>query len=80
MPHRPVRGAAAGAEPAAPAAGPASFRGGASFTFAPSRNRSAPSTTTLSPTASPDETTVRDESVGPVTTLRTLTVLSSLTR
>src|SRR5262245_17812337 len=47
---------------------------------APSRNLSAPSTTTLSPGARPDCTATRSPSVGPRLTTRTETVLFGFAR
>src|SRR6185503_10410005 len=49
------------------------------WTLAPSRRRSMPSTTTRSPTETPDSTATRSPSLGPSFTGRTLTVLSSFT-
>ncbi len=49
------------------------------ITFAPSRSRSSPSITTLSPAAKPELTVVRRPSPGPMTTSRLETVESVLT-
>jgi len=50
-----------------------------SSTFAPSRSRSAPSTTTIAPTATPLSIAVISPCVAPTFTGVTATVLSSLT-
>src|SRR5215469_10884774 len=50
----------------------------AAVTLAPSRNRSVPSTTTLSPGCSPDMIAMRWPSVGPSVTFCTATVWSGL--